>query len=188
MIRDVVLGLDLATRAGWGALTLDGKRLDSGAWPLAPRVRRSKADRWVRFQLALTDLLRCYEGRVAVLAIERPFEGAARREAKHAASTPSVAWGLLAIAELAAEIRGIEVVKLPPSRVKLLVAGNGRASKPEVATAVVSRVGDVGVDVERGPYDTTDALAVGLAALELYDLEALRCGEVVEVELGEGAK
>lgn len=176
MSRDVIIGLDLATRSGFGVLDLGGRYLESGAWQLAPRKGRPKADRWVRFSRSLTGLLRAYEGRVAVVALERPFEGIAKHKgAKHGASTPTVAWGLVAIAELACEARGIATVRFPPSRVKLAAAGKGNASKDRVAS-VVSQM--FGLDLAAG--DEADALAVAVTAHRWLDLEALACGELVE--------
>jgi Holliday junction resolvasome RuvABC endonuclease subunit len=170
VIRDVILALDLATRTGWAALDLDGKRLDSGAWTLAPRARRPKADRWVRFAEALGDLLAAYVDRVAVLALERPFTGGPGPR------TPQVAWGLVALAELAAERRGIAVAHYPPATVKLVVAGNGHASKVQVGKAVSRRLG---YSVPGG--DEADALAVALTAWERLDLAELACGHAVEI-------
>lgn len=170
MTRDVIIGLDLATRTGWAVLRLDGERIDSGAWTLAPRKGRSKADRWVRFARALSELLRAYDGRVAVVAIERPFEsrGSGGRGA-------SVAWGLVALAEHAATTRGIEAVRFAVAAVKKAATGRGNATKIQVAKAVSKRHG---VSLPGG--DEADALAVAGTALDLLDLEALACGELVE--------
>lgn len=175
MTRDVVIGLDLATRSGWAVVDLGGSRLASGVWTLAPRKGRPKADRWVRFSRALSELLRVYEGRIAVVALERPFEGAARHGAKHAAATPTVAWGLVALAEHAAEAHGIASVRYPPARVKAAAAKRGNATKRGVAAAMAERFG---VELEAG--DEADALAVAVTALAWLDHEALACGEVVE--------
>lgn len=169
MTRDVVIGLDLATRSGWAAVTLDGRRLGSGAWPLSPRKGRSKADRWVRFADALRELLASLEGRVAAVALERPIGHAG------SPSVPAVASGLVALAELACERRGIATLQVSPMTAKKAAAGSGRASKGEVAEAMAARFG-----VELEPGDEADALAVAVTALACLDLEALACGEVVE--------
>lgn len=177
MPRDVIIGLDLATRSGWAALDLYGKRLDSGAWPLAPRARQPKTDRWARFNVALTDLLNCYVDRVAVVAIEEPFTEYNRVPGRRQnIANPGVAWGLVAIAEMHAHTRGIDCVRYGQSRVKKHAAGNGRASKVQVAAAVSRRLG---YSVPGG--DEADALAVALTAWERLDLEQLACGHVVEV-------
>lgn len=171
MTRDVILGLDLATRTGWAALDIGGKRLGSGTWPLAPRKGLSKADRWVRFTGDLRPLLAAYDGRIAVLALERPFTGGPGPR------TPEIAWGLVALAEHEAERRGIAVVRYPPATVKLAVAGHGSASKVQVAAAVSKRLR---YSVPGG--DESDALAVALTAWGRLDLAELACGHVVEVE------
>lgn len=169
MTRDVVIGLDLATRSGWAVVGLDGGYVASGSWPCSPRAHRAKADRWARFAAALTELLAGLEGRVAVVAIERPI-------GRHSGgAVPAVAWGLVALAELAAERRGIPSVRYPPPRVKRAAAGSGTASKAAVAEAMAARYG-----VELRPGDEADALAVATTALVRLDLEALACGELVE--------
>lgn len=169
MSRDVVIGLDLATRSGWAVLGLDGSYVASGSWACSPRARRAKADRWVRFASALTELLAGLEDRVAVVAIERPI-------GRHnGGAVPAVAWGLVALAELAAERRGIPSVRYPPPRVKRAATGSGSASKTAVAEAMASRYG---VELKAG--DEADALAVATTALARLDLEALACGELVE--------
>lgn len=171
MRRDVIIAMDLATRTGWAVLELDGRLLASGTWTLSPRKGRSKADRWVRFSRSLSDLLHTYEARVAALAVERPFE--ARGTGGRGAS---VAWGLVALAEHAAEVRGLEALRLPPASVKKAVAGRGNATKMAVARAVNRRH-----KLRLAAGDEADAIAVGMAALQRLDLEALACGEIVEV-------
>lgn len=170
MTRDVVIALDLATRTGWAVLALEGRRLDSGTWTLSPRKGRSKADRWVRFSRAMSELLRAYEDRVALVAVERPFEsrGGGGRGA-------SVAWGLVALAELAAETREIAALRIAPASAKKAATGSGRATKLQVAKAVNRRH-----RLQLAAGDEADAIAVGEAALARLDLEALACGELVE--------
>ena len=170
MPRDVLVSLDLATRTGWAVLDLRGRLVESGAWTLAPRRGRSRADRWARFAEALAELLARHDGRVAVLAVERPFE--ARGTGGRGAS---VAWGLVALAELAAERRQISTLRVPPASAKKAASGRGNASKLQVAKSINRRL-----KLRLAAGDEADAIAVGLAVLAMLDLEALACGEVAE--------
>ena len=171
MIRDVVIGLDLATRTGFAVLDLDGKRLESGTWPLSPRAGRGKPDRWVRLRTALLELLSRYEGRIGVIACERPFEG--RSKGKSSASTPKVAWGLVALVELTAEVRGLTVVLYPPKSCKLVFARSGNADKAAMVAEARRRW-----PAFDGPHDEADGLAVAVTALAKLDRAGLECGEV----------
>lgn len=62
--------------------------------------------------------------------------------------------------------RGVRVVELAPASVKKAVTGLGRASKDQVAAAVVQRLGLSAAPEKR---DVTDAMAVALAAVGRVD-------------------
>lgn len=170
-VRDVLVSLDLATRTGWAVLDLRGRLVESGTWTLAPRRGRSKADRWARFAEALAELLARHDGRVAVLAVERPLPSRGHM----GGAVPAVAWGLVALAELAAERRQISTLQVPPAAAKKAASGRGNASKLQVAKAINQRL-----KLRLAAGDEADAIAVGLAVLQSLDLEALARGEVAE--------
>jgi crossover junction endodeoxyribonuclease RuvC len=64
---------------------------------------------------------------------------------------------------LAAERAGVEVVTLPPSRIKKMVTGTGRASKSQVSGMVRDLLG---IEQEIRPDDVSDALAAAIAVYE----------------------
>lgn len=64
---------------------------------------------------------------------------------------------------LAAERAGMHVVTLPPSRIKKMVTGNGRASKGQVSGMVRDLLG---IEAEIKPDDVSDALAAAIAVYE----------------------
>lgn len=66
---------------------------------------------------------------------------------------------------LAAGQSGIPVFDYPPTRVKSVVAGNGRAGKPEMLAAVRMRLA-IG-DQRLKQYDVADALGVAICHVQL---------------------
>lgn len=172
-MRDRILALDLATRTGWAMLRLrDGACVGSGAWNSAPTKRNPC--RWSRWLDGLLEVASPRYGmsELAAIAVE------AQIERDRAWGNGRIAAGLRAHLELWAHRRQIEIVEFAPATVKKWAGGSGRASKADVAAKMASRFRMPGL--KEG--DEADALAVGVTALELLDIEALKCGEIKRIE------
>lgn len=156
-----ILGVDPGTRvAGWGVVEVSGNR----SRLVACGAVRLAGDDVPRRLLALRDALRAVvdEHRPGVLVVERPFFG------KNASSALAVGMARGAALLLAAEC-GLDVREYPPATVKGAVAGNGNASKEQVARMVTLLLG---LPAPPGPPDATDALAVALADAHRAPLRA----------------
>lgn len=92
-----------------------------------------------------------------------PFTAVSREKgfSMHAMTT-QVIFRVVGVSDLALAKEGYtKIAELPPTTVKKLVAGNGKATKPEVAQAVDTYVGVQDYKTD----DESDAVAVALAYL-----------------------
>ena len=149
-----VLGIDPGTRiAGYAVLDFDRRGdqtiLDAGVLrltetaPLQQRLRQLHDD--------LDALLS--EHRPTHLVLEAVFSNA-----KFVTSAITLAHAR-GVVMLVAELRGIPILELPPAEVKKAVTGNGRATKLQVQSAVVSQCG---LATLTAPADVSDAIAIAL--------------------------
>lgn len=178
--RDVVIGFDPASVAGWAVFALNGRLLESGAWT----IRRGDftGDRWIDLHGRLVELFERYRGRVAAVVIERPvvYRGIQW-------DTLRVLFGQAALVDLIASRHCADSVFVPPATLKKHVAGNGRASKAEVIDAVVRATGPLSTEAggeteaerarrDKARSDEADARATVLWLLDVYDRADLAMG------------
>jgi crossover junction endodeoxyribonuclease RuvC len=159
-----VLGLDPGTRHfGWGVVRRVGTRLSHVAHGVVSVADEGPlGERLVAIEAALDDVLRRFVPSEA--SIESMFF------AKNASSAAKLGHargvGLLVCAR-----GGLEVSEYPPARVKLTVAGSGRAEKAQVAQMVRMMLGLTVIP----KADAADALAIAITHLQG---RALRGGRV----------
>lgn len=150
----MVIGIDPGTRhLGWGVVRTDGTRLchvASGVVDLSPAL--PLANRLVVLERQLDLLLTHHRPRVA--SVEQLFFHKDPQAAAKLGHARGVV--LLALAR-----RDIAVHEYAPARVKLTVAGSGRADKKQVS-AMVCRLLSL-TSVPR--VDASDALAIALTHL-----------------------
>jgi crossover junction endodeoxyribonuclease RuvC len=151
----VVLGLDPGTRHfGWGVVERRGTRLVHIAHGIAHTDERTAiASRLVVIEIALVEVLRTHtpkEASVEALFFAKDPQAAAKLG--HARG----------VALLVCARAGLEVHEYAPARVKLAVAGHGRAEKAQVAQMVRVVLGLTTVP----EADAADALAVAIAHLQ----------------------
>jgi crossover junction endodeoxyribonuclease RuvC len=151
----VVLGLDPGTRHfGWGVVQRYGTRLVHVAHGIAhASEKESIAARLVVIERALVEVLRQHDPDEA--SIEQLFFA---KDAQAAAKLGHAR----GVALLVCARAGLEVHEYAPARVKLAVAGHGRAEKAQVAQMV--RV-VLGLQAPP-PADAADALALAIAHLQ----------------------
>jgi crossover junction endodeoxyribonuclease RuvC len=151
----VVLGLDPGTRHfGWGVVERRGTRLFHVAHGIAHTDEATAiATRLVVIEAALVEVVRQH----------RPVEASV--EALFFAKDPQAAAKLghaRGVALLVCARAGLEVHEYAPARVKLAVAGHGRAEKAQVA-----QMGRVVLGLTEAPKgDAADALALAIAHLQ----------------------
>jgi crossover junction endodeoxyribonuclease RuvC len=150
-----VLGLDPGTRHfGWGVVQRRGTRLIHVAHGIAHTDQKSAiATRLVVIEQALIEVVRAHS------PVEASVEAIFFAKDAQAASKLGHARG---VALLVCARAGLEIHEYAPARVKLAIAGNGRAEKAQVAQMVRVVLG-LAVAPEA---DAADALAVAIAHLQ----------------------
>jgi len=61
-----IIGIDLATTAGWAVLSADGRRIDSGAWSCKVQRGEGPSFRYIRFRRYLRALVAAYPDAILV--------------------------------------------------------------------------------------------------------------------------
>jgi crossover junction endodeoxyribonuclease RuvC len=151
----IVLGLDPGTRHfGWGVVERRGTRIVHLAHGIAHTDETSSiAVRLVLIERALVEVLRVH--RPAEASVETIFFA---KDAQAAAKLGHAR----GVALLVCARAGVEVHEYAPARVKLAVAGHGRAQKAQVAQMVRVVLG-----LKAAPLgDAADALALAIAHLQ----------------------
>ena len=151
----VVLGLDPGTRHfGWGVVERQGTRIVHVAHGIAHTDEATSiALRLVTIEAALVEVVRVHR------PIEASVEAIFFAKDAQAASKLGHARG---VALLVCARAGVEVHEYAPARVKLAVAGHGRAEKAQVAQMVRVVLG-----LKVAPEgDAADALALAIAHLQ----------------------
>jgi crossover junction endodeoxyribonuclease RuvC len=151
----VVLGLDPGTRHfGWGVVERRGTRLIHVAHGIAHTNESAAiATRLVTIESVLVEVVR--EHRPAEASVEALFFA---KDAQAAAKLGHAR----GVALLVCARAGMPVHEYAPARVKLAVAGNGRAEKAQVAQMVRVVLG-----LRQAPVgDAADALALAIAHLQ----------------------
>ncbi|HEX3772377.1 MAG TPA: crossover junction endodeoxyribonuclease RuvC [Polyangiaceae bacterium] len=157
----VVLGLDPGTRHfGWGVVERRGTRLLHVAHGIAHADEKTSiAMRLVTIEAQLVDVVREHapdEASVEALFFAKDASAAAKLG--HARG----------VALLVCARAGVAIYEYAPARVKLAVAGNGRAEKSQVAQMVRVVLG-----LAVAPKaDAADALALAIAHLQHVRLPA----------------
>ena len=148
-----IVGIDPGlARIGYALIVTEGNTLrceHMGTWELSallPRVRLTK------LESLLTSFLK--DVGADRIGVERLFFSSNQRTVM----AVSEARGVIL---LVAQKSGVPLVELTPNEVKRAVTGDGAASKPAVAKMArwILHLKDEG-----GPDDTTDALAIAIAA------------------------
>ena len=153
-----VLGLDPGTRHfGWGVVRRQGPRVVHVAHGIAHSDERLPlAERLVSIEQALIVVLREHApDEASVEAIFFAKDAQAASKLGHARG----------VALLVCARAGVEVHEYPPARVKLAVAGSGRADKSQVAQMV---------RVILGMADTPTADAAAALAVALTHVQRIR--------------
>jgi len=155
MNGDVVLGLDPGTRHfGWGVVERRGTRLvHRGHGVIDTDEKAPIALRLVMIERMLVEVLR--EQAPEVSSVEALFFA---KDAQAAAKLGHAR----GVALLVCARAGLEVFEYPPARVKLAVAGSGRADKAQVAQMIRVVLGLAAAP----PADAADALALAVAHLQ----------------------
>jgi len=151
----VVLGLDPGTRHfGWGVVERRGTRLfHRGHGVIDTDEKAPIAVRLVTIERELVEVVRAQApGVSSVEALFFAKDAQAAAKLGHARG----------VALLVCARAGLEVFEYPPARVKLAVAGSGRADKAQVAQMI--RV-VLGLAVAP-PADAADALALAVTHLQ----------------------
>lgn len=148
----IFLGIDPGTLVvGYGAIVIaaSGPRFLAAGVLRAPRTAPVE-ERLGRIRSDLDELL--LRIRPQVVAIEEAFHGVNPQSALRIGEGRGVAISC-------AIVHGAQVVQYPPAVAKKSVAGNGRASKTQVAEMVKIGLGKPDLEL---PEDATDALALAL--------------------------
>jgi crossover junction endodeoxyribonuclease RuvC len=146
-----ILGIDPGTRIlGWGLIEAGPDRLRALAHGIIRAGRDDLSARLVRVFDGLEEILRTHAP--DEVAIESVFV------AKDPHATIALGEGR-GVALLAAAREGCPIHQYAPAEIKKAVAGNGRASKPQVQKMV--RIHLAMAEIPR-PFDAADALAVAL--------------------------
>lgn len=151
-----VVGIDPGiSRIGYALIEVEGNSFRceaKGTWEIPPSTSH---ERLAELERLLSSFLE--NARADRIGVERLFFSTNKRTAM----AVSEARGVIL---LAAGKMGVPLVELTPNEVKRAVTGNGTASKPAVAkmTRWILHLEDEG-----GPDDTTDALAIAIAATQL---------------------
>lgn len=182
--RDLIIGLDLASVAGWAVFDLDGKLVESGSWDVS-LGGDYQGDRWLAFHVNVTWLFERYAGRVAALVMERPVT-----YGKNPWSTSRVLFGQASIAEMVAARNCCESLFVHPAQLKKRATGQGNATKRQVIDAMVEETGPLAIEPggdtkterarrDKARSDEADARAAALWLLDNYEREDLARGELV---------
>lgn len=165
MARDLFIGLDLATSAGWAVSDLKGVILASGNWYCKNDVDGFPGDRWIAYANALEGLLVQYKGRVQSVGYERPpvFSPVKGKGIQY--STVRVLFGQAALVEMLCSRHAIETESVQPATLKKVVTGKGNAPKQAVHDAVVKKTGPIHA-TGAGKFDQADARGVCLVMVD----------------------
>jgi crossover junction endodeoxyribonuclease RuvC len=146
-----ILGIDPGTRIlGWGLIEAEPDRLRALAHGVVRAGRDDLSNRLVRVFDGLEEVLRTYTP--DEVAIESVFVA----KDPHASIALGEGRG---VAILAAAREGCPIHPYAPAEVKKAVAGNGRASKPQVQKMVRIHLAMLEIP---SPFDAADALAVAI--------------------------
>lgn len=153
----IVMGVDPGTIiTGFGIIREEGAKisaLDFGA--IKPPASKKLSDRyWIIFS-ALTDLITKYAP--DFLVVETQF---VNKNVESAMKLGMARGGVI----IAAKSRGMPIFEYPPSKAKLAVTGNGRASKQQVQSMTKQLLNLPKIPE---PEDAADALALAICHLHV---------------------
>ena len=160
----IVLGIDPAIRTtGYGVIKSVGvgrfEILDCGIIANSARLPHTECLR--RLSGGIRELIHTFHPDAA--SIEDPFVG---RNAKTAIIL-GMARGAILCALAEADVAAYSYT---PSRAKKAAVGSGSAQKEQIAVMMAA---EFGIEVERIPLDSTDALALAICHAQLADREEL---------------
>ncbi len=153
-----VLGLDCSTQVGWSYFSADGAVPRCGTWKAPPSwSAEDYGTRFAKFHDWLCDMLTTMQP--DVLAFESPVLPRGSMNMLTTEHTLRTLIGLVSVAELVAQLRGVRCFEVNVATAKKMLTGNGRAEKPDMVIAATNRGFPVADDHQ------ADACAVGLVAL-----------------------
>lgn len=156
-----LLSLDCSTNVGWSFWTSADAVPRCGTWKAPPSWSiEDYGKRFKAFHDWLCDMVTTMQP--DMLAFEGPvIPRAGMRDLKTSEHIMRTLIGLVSVAELIANLRGIRCFEVHVSTAKISLAGNGRADKNDMVIAAVNRGWPVANDHE------ADSCAV---ALTVYDM------------------
>jgi crossover junction endodeoxyribonuclease RuvC len=163
----IIVGIDPGTlHLGWGVIRAEGTRLEHVAHGVIHTTQAALCGRLIEIDDALERVLGehvAQHGAVEALFFAKDAQ---------AASKLGHARGVALLRLMRA---GVEVYEYPPARIKLAVAGRGKADKRQVALMVKATLG-----LGKEPAsDAADALAAAITHARIHRIDdALRTGRV----------
>lgn len=154
----IILGLDPAIRTtGYGVIRAESlskvEILDCGIIANSPKMPHSECVR--RLSGGIRDLISTFHPDFA--SMEEPFVG------RNAATAIILGMARGAILASLAE-NGLQTYTYSPKSAKKAAVGNGSATKEQIATLLAA---ELGIEIDRIPLDSTDALALALCHLQV---------------------
>ena len=146
-----IMGIDPGIRATGFALVENGQLLDFGV--IRTSAKSGFADKLYRIYLAIKEVLDRWRPELA--AMENVIY---HRNVKSALTLGAVR----GVVMLALREQNVEIVEFSPTRIKLAVTGNGRASKEQIKFMVKKILGLDGQDISE---HVADASACAITAL-----------------------
>lgn len=160
----LVIGIDPGTVCGWGVLSMDGDRVDSGAWDLSMRRGEGSGMPFVRLRSHLLALLSAHPKAIwAYELVERHVAYIKGRGPQHNTYAAQQYGKIVGTMLGTIEEAGITLyVGVPVGTVKKRATGKGNAGKEAMVAAATSRWF---AETSRPTEDEADALWVASAAL-----------------------
>lgn len=153
-----VLALDASTYVGWAFFFSEGDRPICGTWRAPAVTVEDYGARFSRFHDWLCGMLTVHAP--DVLAFESPVLPRGGMSFATTEHTLRTLIGLVSVAELVANLRGIRCCEVNVSTAKKRLTDNGRAEKPDMIVAATR----LGYPV--GDSHQADACAVALVAYD----------------------
>lgn len=148
----IIIGIDPGTRiTGYGVIKVEGSRyqaIDFGT--IRPPANLDLADKYLYIFNGVDELIKKYEPEA--VAVETQYI----QKNVQSAMKLGMARGAIIVAT---RRRGVEIHEYSPSKAKLAVVGNGRASKEQVQ-GMIQRL--LGLSEIPEPEDAADALALAI--------------------------
>jgi len=127
--KEIIIGIDPATKCGWAVLDAKGLALAGGTWRLERRSGDGAGMCYVRFQRLFTELLDAYPA--AIVGYEQ--------QANRFAGSAHIGLGIIAHLQRICEERQTPYTGIAFSTVKKIATGSGAAKKDKMVAAACAR-------------------------------------------------